>query len=79
MSDIVLSMATMPSRKKRLLENIPSLVNGGQTYDGFTKFYINVSDDLEDDDYEFYEKLKDIQFVVVDIDCFRNKIKIIQC
>lgn len=36
MSDIVLSMATMPSRKKRLLENIPSLVNEGQTYDGFT-------------------------------------------
>ena len=26
-----------------------------------------------------YEQLKDIQFVVVDIDCFRNKIKIIQC
>ena len=69
MSDIVLSMATMPSRKKRLLENIPSLVNGGQTYDGFTKFYINVSDDLEDDDYEFYEKLKDID----------DRIEIVRC
>ena len=69
MSDIVLSMATMPSRKKRLLENIPSLVNGGQTYDGFTKFYINVSDDLEDSDYEFYEKLKDID----------DRIEIVRC
>lgn len=69
MSNIVLSMATMPSRKKRLLENIPSLVNGGQTYDGFTKFYINVSDDLEDGDYEFYEKLKDID----------DRIEIVMC
>lgn len=69
MENIVLSMATMPSRKGRLLENILSLVKGEQTYDGFSKFYINVSDDLEEEDYAFYDTLKN----------FDKRIEIVKC
>lgn len=56
---IILSMATMPIRKERLLENLPSLLKE-QERDGriFDKFYITIPNDIEISDHEFYEELK---------------------
>lgn len=54
MRQVILSMATMPSRKKRLIENLPSIVN--QSY-MFNKLVINVYDDLSEDEYEFYNSI----------------------
>lgn len=51
---IIVSMATIPSRKERLLENLPAILN--QSY-YFDKLIINITDNLSDDDYEFYDSL----------------------
>ena len=52
---IIVSMTTIPSRKKRLMDNLPSLIN--QSYE-YSKLVINVDDNLSDDDYQWYEDLK---------------------
>ena len=54
---VIVSMATIPSRKQRLLENIPSLIN--QRYN-FDYLIINVLDNLSDDDYNFYNDIKSL-------------------
>jgi hypothetical protein len=51
---VIVSMATIPSRKNRLLENIPSLIHQRYHYD---KLIINVLDNLSDEDYEFYNNI----------------------
>jgi hypothetical protein len=47
-------MATIPSRMKRLKENIPSILN--QRYP-FDLFMINILDNLSEEDYAYYEEL----------------------
>ena len=51
----IISMATIPSRKARLKENLPSIIN--QSYP-FDTLILNILDNLSDDDYVFYEDLK---------------------
>lgn len=56
---VILSMATMVSRKERLLENLPSLLKEQETNKHvFDKFYINIPNDLELSDMEFYKGLE---------------------
>lgn len=52
---VIVSMATIPSRMSRLEENMPSILN--QSYH-FDTLIINILDDLSDDEYKFYEKIK---------------------
>lgn len=54
---VIVSMTTIPKRKKRLLDNLPYLLK--QSYK-FDKLIINVDDNLSDEDYMFYEKLKEL-------------------
>ena len=54
---IILSLTTIPVRKTRLMENLPSLL--GQSY-YFDKLVINVDDNLSEDDYKFYHTLTEI-------------------
>lgn len=54
--NVIVSMTTIPARKKRLLQNLPAIL--GQSYK-FSKLVINIDDNLTDDDYEFYESLKE--------------------
>lgn len=52
---IILSMATMPCRKKRLEENLPAIL--GQSYH-FDMLVLNInSPELTDDDMEWYYNL----------------------
>lgn len=53
---IIVSMTTIPCRKERLLENLPAIL--GQSYN-FDKLVINVDDNLSDEDYAFYDSLKE--------------------
>lgn len=50
---IIISMATMPTRKNRLVENLPSIL--GQSHD-FDIFLINVNNNVTDEDMEWYER-----------------------
>ena len=59
---VIVSMATIPSRKNRLLENIPSLIHQRYHYD---KLIINVLDNLSDEDYEFYNNIAQPFFIKV--------------
>ena len=52
---IIISMTTIPCRKKRLEENLPSILN--QSYK-FNKLVINIDDNLTKEDYLFYNSLK---------------------
>ena len=52
---VVVSMTTIPKRKKRLMDNLPALLNQTYRYD---KLIINIDDNLSDEDYEWYENLK---------------------
>lgn len=54
---VIVSMTTIPVRKVRLIENLPSLL--GQSY-YFDKLVINVDDNLSEDDYKFYHTLTEI-------------------
>ncbi len=51
-------MTTIPSRKKRLEDNIKSILN--QSWQGFYKYCINIDDNLSEEDYDFYNSLKEI-------------------
>ena len=51
-------MTTIPSRKKRLEDNINSILN--QSWQGFEKYCINIDDNLSKEDYEFYDNLKQL-------------------
>lgn len=51
---IIVSMATMPCRKERLLENLPSIYN--QTYK-FDILVLNVNNNVTDDDIKWYHDL----------------------
>lgn len=55
MSTIV-SMTTIPKRKERLTDNLPSLLNQSFKYD---KLVINIDDNLSEEDYKWYESLKE--------------------
>lgn len=59
---VIVSMATIPCRKDRLKENIPSFKN--QTYP-FDMLIINVLDNLTEEDYQFYEELKKMDSRIV--------------
>ena len=52
---VIVSMATIPSRKNRLKENLPSILN--QSYP-FDNLMLNILDNLSDEDYSFYEELQ---------------------
>lgn len=55
---VIVSMTTIPSRREKLIDvNLKSLLN--QSYN-FDKLEINIDDNLTDEDYEFYESLKDL-------------------
>lgn len=54
----IVSMTTIPSRKKRLEDNIKSILN--QSWQGFKKYCINIDDNLSKEDYEFYDNLKQL-------------------
>ena len=54
----VISMTTIPSRKKRIKDNIESIL--GQSWQGFYKYCINIDDNLSEEDYAFYESLKEL-------------------
>lgn len=54
----IVSMTTIPSRKKRLEDNIKSILN--QSWQGFDKYCINIDDNLSKEDYEFYDNLKQL-------------------
>lgn len=51
---IILSMATMPSRKVRLLENLPSIY--GQSYD-FDILILNINNNVTNEDMDWYNGL----------------------
>lgn len=53
---IIVSMTTIPCRQKRLEENLESILN--QSY-RFDKLVINIDDNLTEDDYVWYNKLKE--------------------
>ena len=55
--NVVVSMTTIPSRKERLITNLPAILE--QSYD-FHKLVINVDDNLTEEDYKFYDSLKDM-------------------
>ena len=59
---VIISMATIPSRMKRLEENIPSVLK--QKYP-FDLFMINVLDNLSEEEYEFYDKFKKLDNRIV--------------
>lgn len=48
-------MTTIPKRKERLTDNLPSILK--QSYQ-FDKLVINVDDNLSEDDYKWYDNLK---------------------
>ena len=50
-------MTTIPKRRQRLTDNLPFLLN--QTYP-FDKLVINIDDNLSDDDYKWYESIKEL-------------------
>lgn len=52
---IIVSMTTIPKRKKRLTDNLPFLIHQSYPYD---KLIINVDDNLSEEDYEWYNSLK---------------------
>lgn len=54
----VVSMTTIPSRKKRIKDNIESIL--GQSCQEFYKYCINIDDNLSEEDYAFYESLKEL-------------------
>lgn len=53
---IIVSMTTIPCRQKRLEENLESILN--QSY-RFDKLVINIDDNLTEEDYIWYNKLKE--------------------
>ena len=53
---IIVSMTTIPKRKDRLIDNLPYLLN--QSYH-FDKFIINIDDNLSEEDYKWYNELKE--------------------
>ena len=52
----IVSMTTIPKRKERLTDNLPSLLN--QSFQ-FNKLVINIDDNLSEEDYKWYESLKE--------------------
>ena len=54
--EIIVSMTTIPKRKERLTDNLPSILK--QSYQ-FDKLVINIDDNLSEDDYQWYENLKE--------------------
>jgi hypothetical protein len=66
---VIVSMATMPCRIKRLKENLPSILN--QSYK-FDKLVINVDDknDVSENDLMFYNSLKN---EIIEINICKNK------
>lgn len=52
---VIVSMTTIPKRQKRLMDNLPALINQSYMYD---KLIINVDDNLTDEEYQWYEDLK---------------------
>lgn len=52
---IIVSMTTIPNRQKRLMDNLPALINQSFPYD---KLIINIDDNLTEEDYKWYEDLK---------------------
>ena len=52
---VIVSMTTIPKRKKRLMDNLPAILHQSLKYD---KLIINVDDNLSDEDYQWYEDLK---------------------
>lgn len=52
----IVSMTTIPKRKERLTDNLPSLLNQSFKYD---KLVINIDDNLSEEDYKWYESLKE--------------------
>jgi len=54
----IVSMTTIPSRKKRIKDNIKSILE--QSWQGFYKYCINIDDNLGEEDYAFYESLKEL-------------------
>lgn len=54
----IVSMTTIPSRKGRLKDLISIILT--QSWNGFEKFCINIDDNLSNEDYTFYESLKQI-------------------
>ena len=53
----IISMTTLPCRRERLSENLPSIT--GQSYN-FDKLVINIDDNLTEEDYLWYDSLKKI-------------------
>lgn len=51
---VIVSLTTIPKRKERLIENLPSIRN--QSY-AFDKLVINIDDNLTEEDYKFYDSL----------------------
>jgi len=54
---VIVSMTTIPKRMKRLSDNLPFILHQSYTYD---KLVINVDDNLSQEDYEWYESLKNL-------------------
>lgn len=52
---VIVSMTTIPKRQKRLMDNLPYLLNQSYRYD---KLIINIDDNLSEEDYKWYEGLK---------------------
>lgn len=52
---VIVSMTTIPKRQKRLMDNLPALINQSYPYD---KLVINVDDNLTDEEYKWYDDLK---------------------
>lgn len=51
---VIVSMTTIPLRKKRLTDNLPFLLHQSYRYD---KLIINIDDNLSEEDYKWYDEL----------------------